>query len=138
MGKGYEIRQISDFPPDAPDLYNAVGWSTYTARPDFLPQAFRGSLYVLGAFEGEALVGILRAVGDGVSILFIQDLLVRPDRQRQGIGTALFQALTARYPNIYQLELLTDINPATDAFYRSLGLQPAEDIGCRSYIKITY
>jgi len=46
-------------------LYEAVGWTNYTQRPDMLRDAFAGSRDVLAAYDGTQLVGILRAVGDG-------------------------------------------------------------------------
>lgn len=93
---------------EALPLYAAVGWTNYTDRPEMLRQAFEHSLLVLGAYEGNRLVGLLRAVGDGFSVVLIQDLLVLPDCQRRGIGTKLMRALMERYPNVYQLELFTD------------------------------
>lgn len=48
-------------------LYEAVGWTNYTQRPDMLRDAFAGSRDVLAAYDGTQLVGILRAVGDGAS-----------------------------------------------------------------------
>ena len=69
-------------------------------------------------------------------VTFLQDLLVYPERQRQGVGTALFQAMLGRFPAVYQLELLTDATEKTDAFYRAQGLRPAEELGCRAYIRM--
>lgn len=86
--------------------------------------------------EGERLLGILRCVGDGASVVFLQDLLVYPERQRQGVGSALFRTMLGRFPTVYQLELLTDATGKTDAFYRAQGLLPAEEIGCRAYIRM--
>ena len=117
-------------------LYAAVGWSNYTENPDMLRRSFENSLLTLAAWEGTQLLGILRCVGDGASVVFLQDLLVHPARQRRGVGTALFQAMLARFPAVYQLELLTDATEKTDAFYRTQGLRPAEDLGCRAYVKL--
>lgn len=117
-------------------LYTAVGWTNYTQRPQVLAQAYAHSLLTLGAYEDGGLVGILRAVGDGASIVFVQDLLVLPAYQRRGIGTALVNALFARYSDVYQIELLTDNTEKTLAFYQSLGFTAAETIGCRAFIKM--
>ena len=57
-----------------------------------LEHAFEHSLRILGAHDGEKLVGIIRAVGDGYSVLFIQDILVLPEYQRKGIGNRLMDA----------------------------------------------
>ena len=54
-------------------LYQAVGWNMYTRDPKKLERAIAQSLSVLGAYDGDQLVGLIRAVGDGETILFIQD-----------------------------------------------------------------
>ena len=74
-------------------LYADAGWENYTRQPDMLHSAFRHSLCALGAVEGDTLLGLVRLVGDGYSCVLIQDLLVRRDHQRQGIGTALMRAM---------------------------------------------
>lgn len=117
-------------------LYEAAGWTNYLRRADALREAFRGSLCVLGAWEDGKLVGLLRAVGDGVSVLFVQDLLVLPDYRRRGIASALMRELLARYPEVYQLELLTDDTEQTRAFYRSLGFRAAEELGCTAFVRM--
>lgn len=40
---------------------------------------------------GNQLQGIIRVVGDGYTIVWIQDILVFPDQQRKGVGSALIQ-----------------------------------------------
>lgn len=117
-------------------LYKSVGWSNYYEHPEMLQKAYAGSLCVLAAYEIETLVGIVRAVGDGSSILFIQDILVYPAFQRKGIGTALMQALLERYPHVYQIELATDSTAKTIAFYKSLGFHPLHEIGCCGFMKM--
>lgn len=122
--------------PQVLNLYRDVGWSNYYERPEMLERAFANSLCVLGAYRGEKLVGLIRAVGDGYSILFIQDILVLTEYQRRGIGTALVKAVMERYARVYQMELATDNEERTAAFYRSLGFTPLEELGCRGFIRI--
>ncbi len=116
-------------------LYQAVGWSSYYRRPRMLRQAFAGSLCTLAAYDGGKLTGIIRAVGDGHSILFIQDILVHPGYQRRGIGTALMKELLDRFPHVYQIQLSTDDTEKTSLFYKSLGFMPLPEIGCRGFMK---
>lgn len=117
-------------------LYAAVGWTNYTASPEMLAEAYRNSLCVLSAYDGDKLVGIIRAVGDGASIVFVQDLLVLPDYQRRGIGARLLKTLMERYADVYQFELLTDDTPKTTAFYEAIGFTRADRLGCRAFIKM--
>lgn len=117
-------------------LYKAVGWSNYYEHPEMIEKAYAGSLCILAAFEEEKLVGIIRAVGDGHSILFIQDILVYPEYQRKGIGTALMKTMLDRYAHVYQTELATDNTEKTIAFYKSLGFSPLHEIGCCGFLKM--
>lgn len=118
------------------DLYKSVGWVNYVEHPDKLEEGYKNSLCVLAAYNGEEVVGILRAVGDGATIVFIQDIIVLPEYQRMGIGTKLIKSAIERYKDVYQIELLTDDTQKTIAFYRSVGLIPAKEIGALSFIRM--
>ena len=131
-----EIRNYSTYnEKEILKVYSSVGWTAYTDDPQALKQGFQNSLLVLAAYEREELLGIIRAVGDGVTIVFIQDLLVFPEKQRKGVGTALVKAVLKRYPTVRQIELTTDQSPETAAFYESLGLSEFAKIGCRGFMK---
>ena len=120
---------------DVLPLYEAVGWTNYTTKPEMLKAAFENSLHVLAAFTEEGiLVGVLRAVGDGASILFIQDILVTPEYQHQGIGTKLLQQTLEKYKNVYQIQLATDNSMKTISFYESNGFTSLTSLNCVSFI----
>jgi GNAT superfamily N-acetyltransferase len=114
---------------DVVDLYASVGWSVYTARPDTLRAALRGSSFVAAALAGERLIGMVRAVSDDATICYVQDVLVRPDAHRGGVGRALLTAVRERYAHVRQHVLLTDDEPAQRAFYESLGYREIRDFG---------
>lgn len=116
------------------DLYNSVGWTNYTQNPDMLKQALDASLYTLYAYEGEELLGLVRAVGDGFSSVFIQDLLVKPDQQRKGIGKDLMEQVLTNYSHAYQIQLATEASEKNLAFYQSLGFQELTNLACTGMI----
>lgn len=131
-----EIKEYIGFVKDEIiNLYASVGWRNYTDHPDMLGRAYLHSLCILGAYESDLLIGIIRAVGDGASILFIQDMIVHPDYQRRGIGTALLKEIMERYSEVYQMELITDNTEKTIAFYKSVGFALAEEYGCTGFLK---
>lgn len=110
-------------------LYGAVGWSAYTRDPGLLARAVAGSSYVVTARRAGRLVGLARAISDGVTICYLQDVLVLPDEQRHGIGRALVRAVLDRYASVRQKVLLTDDEPGQRAFYESLGYVEIRDFG---------
>lgn len=117
-------------------LYKSVGWTAYTEQPDVLRQGFENSMLILAAYDAEKLLGIIRAVGDGATIVFVQDILVFPEYQRIGVGTALLQAVLNRYDNVRQIELATDNTEKTVAFYKSMGFTEMSEIGCCGFMRI--
>ena len=117
-------------------LYESVGWISYLRYPELLPKAYAHSLKIFAAYDGERLVGIIRAVGDGVSILYIQDLLVHLKYQRKGIGKRLIAAMLNAYPDVNQTVLLTDDSDETTGFYESAGFQKVQQAGCCSFIRL--
>ena len=118
------------------NLYQSVGWTNYLERISVLEEAYANSLCVIGAYDNEKLVGIIRAVGDGRTIVFVQDIIVLPEYQRKGIGTKLLKAVMDKYHDVYQMELLTDNTVKTKAFYRSVGFTASDDIGCVAFIRM--
>ena len=116
-------------------LYDSVGWSSYTDDLVALEHGFNNSLKVLAAYKDDELVGIVRAVGDGYTIVLIQDILVFPEYQRQGIGSALLKSIVDCYPNVRQIQLTTDCTEKTIAFYKSAGFIGLSEIECCGFIK---
>ena len=131
-----EIKEYKEYKEDEiKRLYTEVGWSAYTENMLALEQGYKNSLLVLAAYENEELLGIIRVVGDGFTIVFVQDILVFPEKQRQGVGTALLKAVLAQYPDVRQIELTTDNTPKTVAFYKSLGFSELSEIGCCGFMR---
>lgn len=117
-------------------LYASVGWTAYTDYPEELCKGFVNSMLTLAAYEGNQLLGIIRAVGDGYTIVFVQDILVFPEHQRKGIGSALLQAILDRYSHVRQIMLATDNTLKTIAFYKSIGFRELSEIGCCGFMRI--
>ena len=131
------IRELTAVEPEVLlELYDSVGWTNYTKAPEMLLKAYENSLLTLGAYDGGKLAGVIRAVGDGYSVVLIQDILVFPEYQRRGIGTRLLQEVMDRFPDVYQMELMTDDTEKTVSFYQSAGFVKADDLGCCAFMKM--
>ena len=115
---------------DVLHLYQAVGWTNYTHQSEMLEQALSHSLVIYLALDGGAVVGLIRLVGDGFSSIFVQDLLVLPSYQRQGIGRSLMKEALEDYKDAYQVQLVTEQTEKNVGFYRSLGFEALSTYDC--------
>lgn len=116
-------------------LYDSVGWSAYTRDKEALMKGFDNSLKILAYYDDEKLVGLIRVVGDGHTIVFIQDIIVNPTHQRKGIGTILIKEIIKLYLNVRQIELTTDNISKNIEFYNSLGFKEFSKLGLLGFIK---
>ena len=117
-------------------LYASVGWTAYTVHPEVLRKGFENSMLTLAAYKGDQLLGIIRTVGDGATIVFVQDILVFPDHQRKGVGSALLHVILDRYCHVRQIELTTENTQKTIAFYKSMGFKEMSETGCCGFMKV--
>lgn len=88
---GEQIRQIIE-------MYQMQGWwqSRDDGRDRLIPRLIAGSHCFVIAMDGETIAGMGRAISDGVSDAYIQDLTVRPNHRDQGIGRKILRALLQR------------------------------------------
>ena len=121
---------------DVLHLYQAVGWTNYTHQPEMLEQASSHSLVIYVALDGDAVVGLIRLVGDGFSSVFVQDLIVLPSYQRQGIGRSLMKEALEDYKDAYQVQLVTEQTEKNVGFYRSIGFETLSTYDCTGMIWI--
>ena len=81
------------FPADIADLRQAVGWNRM--ERDLSDPRLTTTLQ-LCAFEENHLIGYAQVISNQVTDAYIQDVMVHPDYQRQGIGTQLMEKLLSR------------------------------------------
>lgn len=131
---GYKKNDTISFEEILP-LYEAVGWTNYSTNPTMLKNALEHSLFLISARDEEGkLIGFLRAVGDGYSIVYIQDIIVLPEYHRQGIGTQLLRQTMGHFNEVYQMILTTDMELKTVAFYEANGFTALSKVGCTSFM----
>lgn len=119
---------------DVLHLYQAVGWTNYTHQPEMLEQALSHSLAIYVALDGDAVVGLIRLVGDGFSSVLVQDLIVLPNYQHQGIGSALMKESLEDFKEVYQVQLATEQTEKNMGFYRSMGFETLSTYDCTGMI----
>jgi ribosomal protein S18 acetylase RimI-like enzyme len=117
-----QIREITG-------LYRAQGWwqAGDDENPQLIPKLIAGSHCFVVALDGEDIVGMGRAISDGVSDAYIQDLIVRSDYRNRGIGRRILQALLERLhaDGLHWIGLIAE--PGSYGLYRWAGFQEMSD-----------
>ena len=110
------------------DLYKAGGWWRESpAARSSIPALIRGSFCFMVARAGDGrIVGMGRAISDGASDAYIQDVVVLEDYRRHGIGRELILRLTdyCLGQGIEWIGLVAE--PGTHAFYEAIGFRRLE------------
>ena len=133
----YRALQAADLPA-IKALYEEQGWTAYLHDDDRLMRAWNGSLYALGAFDGDDLIGFVRCLGDGAHTVLVQDLLVAEAYQRRGIGRTLMEAVLDNYADVRQVFVVTDTDDEKSlAFYHALGMVPLSSGGMISLFRVS-
>lgn len=107
------------------ELYRQAGWwHESDGTPDgncWIDALVRGSFCFIGAFVDGRLIGMGRAISDGTSDAYIQDVTVLPAFRSRGLGAAIIRRLVEelRARRIGWIGLVAE--PGTEPFYRRLG-----------------
>lgn len=128
------IGMIRDRVATAPEharLAAAVGWQSHF--DDHLREASLHASIAGVVFEHpvEGIVGMARAVGDGLQYAYVQDVIVHPDYDGEGIATALVERLLQLLQPTPGGELFVGLFASDEAVgvYESLGFNTAGSTG---------
>lgn len=108
---------------------SAVDWEELSAlyriaplgekAPGDLATVFSNSMFTCFVSAGDRLVGVGRALADGLDCAYIADVAVHPEHQGNGLGTAVIRELVALAGGHKKIILYA--NPGTEGFYAKLG-----------------
>jgi GNAT superfamily N-acetyltransferase len=108
-----------------------VGWRT--GDPDAYRRGLDDSSYSICAQLGDELVGMARVVGDCSTCFYIQDVMVRPEHQGNGIGQALMESVMSYIAASACVGAVVGLMVAKrrEPFYEQFGFwsRPNEDYG---------
>ena len=115
-------------------LRGQVGWKKLTDRQ--AEQALANCLYKVKAVtEDGQVVGMGRVVGDGAVVCYVQDLIVIPQVQAQGIGSQIIRKLKAYVESLREegstMMLCLMCAKGREPFYEKHGFmqRPTEALG---------
>ena len=109
-------------------LYRQAGWwQDETDNPERVAGIVEGSHCFLVSRQADTIIAMGRAISDGTSDAYIQDVTVDPSFRGQGIGSAMVARLVARLETdgIGWIGLIAERK--THPFYRPLGFSPMAD-----------
>ncbi len=100
-----------------------------------LKLAYDNSLRIVSLWDDNKLIGIIRVVGDGYSIIYIQDLIILTEYQKRGLGSMLMNYVMNAYKDVYQKVLLTENKTSTVQFYESCGFVTNDKYNCVAFVQ---
>jgi len=109
-------------PTDMRALYQAGGWWEDAWDDNYLAAIVKHSFaFVAAEIPDGSWVGMGRLISDGVSDAYLQDIVVLPEWEGQGIGSALVQSLLDICNERSIVWVGTIAQPQTEYFYRRFG-----------------
>jgi ribosomal protein S18 acetylase RimI-like enzyme len=117
------VRILNRFEPDKLDeikeVYHSVGWFQHTN--DVISKLFyRSDVVSLAVFDGR-IIGVGRALTDGVFNASIYDVVVHLDYQRNGIASIIMKDLLEQLKDISCILLIS--TTGNEPFYRKHGMK---------------
>lgn len=109
------------------ELYKDAGWWNDNDDPSFIKKMIKGSFCFAGAFDNGKMIGMGRAISDGVSDAYIQDVVVLKSWRKKGVGGKIIQAIVQELQknHIDWIGLIGE--PGTENFYSGLGFKRMRD-----------
>lgn len=100
------------------ELFSSVEWKT-AEYPNRLYCAIKNSDLVISVWNNEDLVGLVSTISDGYINVFVTYLLIKPDFQKQKIGTFLMNKVCEHYKGFGRRILTTEIDKKE--YYKKFG-----------------
>lgn len=102
-------------------LFLSVKWESGN-YPDKLVRAMQNPDYVISAWDGNKLIGLIRALGDRETVAFLHYFLVDPAYQGHHIGDELMKRILKYFENLLYVKVIPS-DPKTITFYERYGFR---------------
>ena len=105
-------------------LYLSVGWVS-AQYPNRLYKALMNSDTVFTAWDGDRLIGLVRAIDDSELVAYLHYMLVDPEYQGHGIARKLLDMIKEKYKDYLYIELMPE-DRNNVPFYEKNGFEVME------------
>ena len=119
-------------------LRNMAGWGDITVEQ--AQHVLDNSLRGVTAYDGNDAIGMARVIGDGVLNAYIQDVVIAPNYQGQGVGKAVIMNLISDMKNSLPPSCTIGLLAAVgqEGFYSSFSFitRPDRDYGAGMFAQL--
>lgn len=112
-------------------LFLSVNWES-GKYPERLSRALQNCETVFTAWDGDKLVGLVSAIDDGEIAAYVHYLLVDPDYQGIGLGTALLNIVKEKYKSYLHFFLVAEHKDLVE-YYERLGFEQESEASVMVY-----
>ena len=104
-------------------LYDSVGWGAYDEN--ISKKALDNTFYSISVYDDDKIIGFGRLIGDTICFVYIQDIMVIPEYQKNKIGTLIMNKLLEKINEIkkenHDLRVYLGASKNKEGFYEKFG-----------------
>ena len=112
-------------------LYDLVGWGAYSK--EISQKALDNTFYSISVYQDNEIIGFGRLIGDTICFLHVQDIMVKPEHQRNKIGTLIMNTLLIKINEIRKenpdVKVYLGASKDKEGFYEQFGFVKRIDAG---------
>ena len=110
-----------DYSFDVAELYRNAGWISPEDDTGFIAPMLRNSFCVAGAFYRGKLIGMMRALSDGVSDAYLLDMVVLEPYRGNGIALRILECIVSHLKSLGIDWIVCISVPGVEKLYLKLG-----------------
>ncbi len=110
-----------DYSADVAALYRDAGWISEEEDTAFIAPMLRNTFCVAGAFYRGRLIGMMRALSDGVSDAYLLDMVVLTPYRGNGIALRILECIVSHLKSLGIDWIVCISVPGVEKLYLKLG-----------------
>ena len=122
--QAFEYSSVQPSAESFKGLYDTTGWGPSSREASYYHGALLGSWATRSAYSEGQLVGFARVISDGHLHAFITEMIVRPEFQGKGVGSALLSSVLDACLNAGITDIQLFSARGKSSFYERHGFVP--------------